>query len=244
MSSRQHRRWVSLLLLALLVPCGVLAFLSVRIVRQESELRERRHVEEAEREAERITGRLVGRLEQVREQELRAWADRTRSAAGRLNQHPATVLVTRVDGSRLIAPWEDEASTREFLEATREPRFASRIRQGEQAELVERQPARASAVYREALGMSRRPEQRGQALVLLARALGKSSGPTRAAAVHEEILALPSGVVDDQGLPIRLYGASQLAKQPGTRRPSRPRFARSWPSRGGSRLPPATCFGT
>lgn len=215
MSSRQHRRWVSLLLLALLVPCGVLAFLSVRIVRQESELRERRHVEEAEREAERITGRLTGRLEQVREQELRAWADRTRSAAGRLNQHPATVLVTRVDGSRLIAPWEDEASTREFLEATREPRFASRIRQGEQAELVERQPARASAVYREALGMSRRPEQRGQALVLLARALGKSSGPTRAAAVHEEILALPSGVVDDQGLPIRLYGASQLAKQPG-----------------------------
>jgi signal transduction histidine kinase len=215
MSSRQHRRWVSLLLLALLVPCGVLAFLSVRIVRQESELRERRHVEEAEREAERITGRLVGRLEQVREQELRAWADRTRNAAGRLYQHPATALVTRVDGSRLIAPWEDEASTREFLEATREPRFASRIRQGEQAELVERDPARASAVYREALRMSRRPEQRGQALVLLARALGKSSSPTRAAAVHEEILALPSGVVDDQGIPVRLYGATQLGKQPG-----------------------------
>jgi signal transduction histidine kinase len=215
MSSRQHRRWVSLLLLALLVPCGVLAFLSVRIVRQESELRGRRHVEEAEREAERITGRLVGRLEQVREQELRAWADRTRSRAQRLYQDPATALVTRVDGSRLIAPWEDDPSTREFLEATREPRFASRIRQGEQAELVDQQLARASAVYREALRTSRRSEQRGQALVLLARALGKSSGPTRAAAVHEEILALPSGVIDDQGLPIRLYGASQLAKQPG-----------------------------
>jgi len=150
-----------------------------------------------------------------REQELRAWADRTHSAARRLYQHPATVLVARTDGGRLIAPWDDDASTREFLEATREPRFASRIRQGEQAELVERQPARASAAYREALRMSRRPEQRGQALVLLARALGKSSGPTRATTVHEEILALPSGIVDDQGLPIRLYGASQLAKQPG-----------------------------
>lgn len=215
MSSRQHRRWVSLLLLALLVPCGVLAFLSVRIVRQESELRERRHVEEAEREADRITGRLVGRLEQVREQELRAWADRTRSRAQRLYQDPATALVTRVDGSRLIAPWEDDASTREFLEAIREPRFASRIRQGEQAELVERDPALASAVYREALRMSRRPEQRGQALVLLARALGKSSSPTRAAAVHEEILALPSGIVDDQGIPVRLYGATRLGKQRG-----------------------------
>jgi signal transduction histidine kinase len=215
MSSQQHRRWVSLLLLALLVPCGVLAFLSVRIIRQESELGERRRLEGVEREADRIAMRLLGRLEQVREQELRAWADETRSAAGRLYQHPATVLVTRVDGSRLIAPWEDEASTREFLEATREPRFASRIRQGEQAELVERQPAQASAVYREALRISRGPEQRGQALVLLARALGKSSRPTRAAGVHEEILALPSGVVDDQGLPIRLYGASQLAKQPG-----------------------------
>ena len=215
MSSRQNRRMVSLLLLALLVPCAVLAFLSVRIIGQESELRERRHIEEEEREADRITGRLIGRLEQVREQELRAWADQTRSAAGRLYQHPATVLVTRVDGSRLIAPWEDDASTREFLEATREPTFATRIRQGEQMELVERQPAQASAVYREALRTSQRPEQRGQALVLLARALGKSSDPTRAAAVHEAILALPSGIVDDQGLPIRLYGASQLAKQPG-----------------------------
>lgn len=49
----------------------------------------------------------------------------------------------------------------------------------------------------------------------MARALGKSSGPTPAAAVHEEILALPSGIVDDQGFPIRLYGASQLVKQAG-----------------------------
>jgi signal transduction histidine kinase len=215
MSSRQHRRWVSLLLLALLVPCGVLAFLSVRIIRQESELRQRRHIEEEEREAGRITGRLIGRLEQVRELELRAWADQAHSAAGRPYQHSATALVARVDGSRLIAPWEDDASTREFLEATREPRFASRIRQGEQAELVERDPARASAAYREALRMSRRPEQRGQALVLLARALGKSSSRTSVAAVHAEILALPSDVIDDQGIPIRLYGASQLAKQPG-----------------------------
>jgi signal transduction histidine kinase len=215
MSSWQHRRWVSLLLLALLVPCGVLAFLSVRIIRQESELRERRRLEEEEREADRIAARLVGRLEQVREQELRAWADRNRRTAERPYQYPATVLVAQVDGSRLIAPWEADASTREFLEATREPRFASRIREGEQAELVGRDPARASAAYREALRMSRWPEQRGQALVLLARALGKSSSPTRAAAVHEEILALPSGIVDDQGIPVRLYGASQLAKQPG-----------------------------
>ena len=81
MSSRLHRRWVSLLLLALFVPCGVLAFLSVRIIRQESELRERRRLEEEEREADRIATRLLGRLEQVREQELRAWADRTRSVA-------------------------------------------------------------------------------------------------------------------------------------------------------------------
>jgi signal transduction histidine kinase len=206
---------VSLLLLALLVPCGVLAFLSMRIVRQESELRERRHLEEEGREADRIARRLLGRLEQVREQELRSWADPTRPATQRLYQHPATVLVTRVEGARLIAPWVDDASTREFLEATREPRFANQIRQGEQAELVEGQAARASNFYREAVRTSRRPEQRGQALVLLARALGKSSGPPRAAAVHEEILALPSGVIDDQGLPIRLYGASQLAKRPG-----------------------------
>jgi signal transduction histidine kinase len=215
MSSRQHRRWVSLLLLALLVPSGVLAFLSVRLIRQEAELRQRRRLEEEEREADRIARRLVGRLEQLREQELRAWADRARSGAGRLYQHPATALLARVDGNRLIAPWEDDASTREFVEATREPRFASRIRAAERAEHVEGQPARASALYNEALKMARRPQQRGQALVLLARTLEKSSAPTQATAVREEILAFPSGVVDDQGIPIRLYGASQLGKEPG-----------------------------
>jgi signal transduction histidine kinase len=206
---------VSLLLLALLVPCGVLAFLSVLVVRQESELRERRRIEEEEREADRIARRLLGRLEQVREQELRSWADQSHPATRRRYQHPATVLVTRVEDGRLVAPWVDDASTREFLEATRDPRYARQIRQGEQAELVEGQAARASSFYREAVRTSRRPEQRGQALLLLARALGKSSSPSRAVAVHEEILALPSSVLDDQGLPIRLYGASQLAKGPG-----------------------------
>jgi signal transduction histidine kinase len=215
MSSRQNRRIVSLLLIALLVPCGVLAFLSVRVVRQESELRERRRLEEEQWEADRIARRLLGRLEQTREQELRAWADRTPSAVRRLYQNPATVLVTRVDGGRLIPPWVDDASTREFLEATREQSFASQIRQGEQAELLGRQPGRASALYREAAQTAQRPEQRGQALLLLARALGKSSNPTRAAAVQKEILALPPGIIDDQGLPIRLYGATQLVKEPG-----------------------------
>jgi signal transduction histidine kinase len=215
MSSWQHRRWVSLLLLALLVPSGALALLSVRLIRQEAELRQRRHLDEAEREADRIGRRLIGRLEQVREQELRAWADQVRRTAGHLYQHPGTALVARVDGNRLIAPWQDDASTREFVEATREPGFAGRLREAERAELVEQQPAKASALYDDALETARRPEQRAQALLLLARALGKSSAPTRATAVREEILALPSGVVDDQGIPIRLYGASQLAKEPG-----------------------------
>jgi len=215
MSSRQNRRMVSLLLLALLVPCGVLGFLSVRIIRQEGELRERRRLEEEERAAERIARRLLGRLERVREQELRAWADQARNRGQRLAQNPATALVGRVKDGRLIAPWDDDASPREFLEATREPGFAKRVRQGEQAELVERQPAKASALYREVLRASRRPEQRGEALLLLARALESSSAPGRAVAVQEEILALPSSIIDDQGLPIRLYAASQLAKDPG-----------------------------
>jgi len=215
MSARQNRRMVSLLLFALLVPCGVLGVLSVRVILQENELRERRQLEEEEREADRIAGRLLGRLEQIREEELRAWADQAHNPPQRLYQHPATVLVTRVDEGGLVAPWEDDASTREFLEATREPRFARQIREGEQAEFVEQRPDRARAFYREALRTSRRPEQRGQALLLLARVLGKTSDVARTPAVHQELLALPADVTDDQGLPFRLYGASLLAQQPG-----------------------------
>jgi signal transduction histidine kinase len=206
---------VSLLLLALLVPSVVLALLSVRIMRQENELQERRRLEEEERETDRIARRLLGRLEQVREQELQAWAERAEDAAERRYQRPATVVVARVDGGRLIAPWDEDASPRVFLDAIREPGYASRIRRGEQAELVDQQAARASASYREAVRTAKGPEQRGHALLLLARALGKTADVARAAEVHQEILALPPGVIDDQGLPVRLYGASQLTNRPG-----------------------------
>ncbi len=193
----------------------MLAFLSVLIIRQESELRERRQFAEEEREVDRIGRRLLGRLEQIREEELRAWADQAHGPPQRLYRHPATVLVTRVDEGGLVAPWDDDASTHEFLEATREPRFARQIRQGEQAEFVEQRPDRAGALYREALRTAQRPEQRGQALLLLSRTLGKTSDVARTSEVHRELLALPSDVTDDQGLPFRFYGASLLAQQPG-----------------------------
>jgi signal transduction histidine kinase len=206
---------VSLLVLALLVPCGVLALLSVRIIRQESELRARRHLEEEQRETERLARRLLGRLERIRESELRSWADPSHDPAQRRYRDAATVLVARVDDHALAAPWEDDASRREFLEATRQPSFARAVQKGERAEVVERRPDRATALYREALENARHPAQRGQALLHLARSLAKAGDGPGATAALREMLALPVRVVDEQGIPLRLYGASQLAKAPG-----------------------------
>jgi signal transduction histidine kinase len=206
---------VSLLLLALLVPCGVLAFLSVRVIRQEGELRQRRRLEEEERETERLARRLLGRLERIRESELRSRADPSHGPAQRLYENPATVVVSRVEGRRLVAPWEDDTSTREFLNAVQEPAFARLVSQGERTELIEGRSKRASVFYRKALQRSRQPAQRGHTLLHLARSLAKSGDQAGATTALRELLALPPPVVDDQGLPLRLYAASQLTGLPG-----------------------------
>lgn len=202
MPPQHHRRLTLFLLLALLAPCLVLVVLGVRMIRQERELAEKRRDEEQQRQVLLVRQELLNRLERIKLEALSALA------AGRDYQHPATVLVARVEGDRIVLPWEAGRSREEFRRAVSEPGFARDIREGEREELIERRFPEAAARYREALRLARKPAQRAYARLLLARALVKADNHSDAAAHYRELLS--SNIIDDQGVPLKLYAASQL----------------------------------
>jgi len=208
MPPQHHRRLTLFLLLALLVPGLVLVALSVRMMRQERELAEKRRHEEQERLVLQVRQELLNRLERIKLEALSALA------AGRDYQHPAGVLVARVEDDRVIPPWEAGQPREEFRRAVSEAGFAREVREGERAELKDRRFPEAAARYREALRLARNPAQRGYAKLLLARVLAKSDNHSEAATHQRELLS--SSVIDDQGVPLKLYAASQLVKERGS----------------------------
>lgn len=207
MRPQHHRRLTLLLLLALLAPCLVLIVLSVRMIRQERELAEKRQAEERSRLAVQIRQELLNRLERIKLEAVSALA------AGRAYRRPAAALVARLEGDRMVLPWEAGESRQEFRRAVSAGEFAREVGEGEREELREGRWAAAAARYREALRLARNPAQRAYAQLLLARALAKSGSHREAGAHYRELLA--SDVIDDQGVPLKLYAASQLSKQRG-----------------------------
>ncbi len=206
MPPRQHRRIVVLFLAALLVPCGVLFPLSIRMIRQERELSEKRRADARELVAARVNEQLLRRLEQIKFQEF---GSLTAALAGD-HASGATALVARVAGNRLVLPWEEDPSRREFLHSMGDATFREGIGRCEREEFAARQSAKAAACYRDLVSRSKRPAQQAYARLLLARALAKSGDRSQAAVERRRLLALPAGLVDEHGIPLKLYAAGSL----------------------------------
>lgn len=210
MASYRHRRQILLFLVAILLPCSVLVALSLRMIRQERELAEKRSADEQRRLVNEIRHELLARLERIKLQEVSALAAQRGRAGKSTYENSAVVLVGRVERNRLILPWEMNPAADEARKHLGEAEFARRIQQAEHAELVARQFVQAARLYREALGVARRPLQDAYARLLLARALARSGEQTEAVAHYRRILALPSEVTDEQGVPLCLYAAARL----------------------------------
>src|SRR5712692_8678238 len=139
MHPRPNRRLVWLFLVAVIVPCLVLVALSLRMLGQERELNEKRRVEDERRMTGQIRQELLARLESIKLQEINALA-RDRAT----EQHPALALIGRVEGNRLVLPWETSRAAAEFRAAVGDPGFSAKIAKGEAAELVAKDFAAAA----------------------------------------------------------------------------------------------------
>lgn len=210
MVPRNHRRQVVLFLVAIIVPALVLVFLSLRMISQERELAEKRLAEEQRSAVREISQELLARLERVKAQEVRALQAHAAENGPLTYANPEVMLVSWVVENRLVLPWESNSAAAEFQQLLTEAQFARRVGQGEQRELADKVSGRAGDSYREAMQVAHHPAQVAYAELLLARALAKLGQRSEANAHYQKILAMPSEIRDEQGVPFALYAAGRL----------------------------------
>ena len=209
-SSRGHRKQILLFLLAVILPSLVLVVFTLRMISQERELAQKRMVDERRRLAGEIGQHLLVRLEKVKLQESNAAANWNQLSAQRGYVNSEVVLIGQVEGDRLLLPWEENQKSEEFRQLLSSSDFARKIRNAEKEEFAKKDFLRASELYRQLMKTAQEPVQRGYARLLLARALAKAGRNKEALSHYRRILALPSRVTDEYGIPLSLYAGGLL----------------------------------
>jgi signal transduction histidine kinase len=203
------RRHLALLLLVVLVPFSVLTALAIRTLTQDRELAVRREEDERRQLAVTVRQEFQSRLESLKLQAVSSTAD-AQDDRSRAPGAPI-VLVARVDGARLVLPWENPAAASEVRRVLSVQPYAGLISQGETEELVRQRPGSAATIYRRALSAARHPSQAGSAELFIARAQGKAGQPAEALKYSRATLARSISLVDEQGVPFALYASRRVA---------------------------------
>jgi len=205
MSQRRQRRQVILFLVAVVIPAVVLLGLGLRMIMQERELLEKRVADEQRRLATDIGREALTRLERLKVRQLSALATQSKAA-----EDPELIFLGYLDQNQLILPWDRISAVEESQTLLAEPGFANRIARGESEEIRARQFARAVESYQQAMNTAHAPTQVAYARLLLARALMKLQKQNEAISQYKSLLALPTDLVDEQGISFSLYAAAQL----------------------------------
>jgi len=199
----RHKRQIFLFLVAILVPAGVLIGLAGRIVYQDRELAAKRAVDQRGAAVEQLRRELSSRLEAIKLQEINGLMRSADSSRLPGSENPAVVFTARLEGDRLLLPWEVPAPAESST-------FARHRQEGEAEEFTRRDVAGAAAAYHLALASAHDPGESAEARLLLARALSKAGETEEASAVYEALLNDPSHTRDEQGVGYRFYAAERL----------------------------------
>jgi signal transduction histidine kinase len=199
----RHKRQIFLFLVAILVPAGVLVGLAGRIVYEDRELAAKRAVDQRSAAVEQLRRELSSRLEAIKLQEINGLMRSADSTRVPDSENPAVIFTARLEGDRLLLPWEVPAPAASAL-------FARHRQEGEAQEFTGKDFAGAAAAYRLALASAHDPGESAEARLLLARALSKVGKTEEASAVYEALLHDPSHARDEQGVGYRIYAAERL----------------------------------
>ena len=210
MVSHAPRRQIGLFLIAIILPSAVLVALGVRMIGQERELAEKRLADDRRRAVAQIRQDLLAKLETIKLEELTAPTDREAGGPSRSYVNPAVALVALIKDGQLVLPWEAGNTVQTARTQLADAAFARLIRQGQRAEFGAREFSSSIELYSRAVEAARHPTQSGYARLLLARALSSAERDREARAQYRRLLALPSGVTDEYGIPLGLYAAARL----------------------------------
>ena len=205
MTQRGQKRHVLFFLVAVVVPAVVLLVLGLRMITQERELLEKHLADEQRRLATEVGREVLTRLERLRIRQVSALATQNKAA-----EDPELVLVGYLDQNQLVLPWDQISAAEESQKLLAEPDFANRIARGESEEIRARQFGKAVESYQQAMNTAHASTQIAYGRLLLARALMKAQKQSEAISHYKSLLALPTGIVDEQGISFSLYAAAQL----------------------------------
>jgi signal transduction histidine kinase len=205
MTWRRHKRQFLLFLTAILLPAALLIGLAVRVIYQEAELAEARAADERRAGLDQARWELSARLEAIKLQEM----NRRLRAAGPSGTEtavdPAVVLVTTLNGDRMVFPWEAGAKP-----TAPSSEFEKYRNDGELLEFRRRDLPEAIQVYRQALDSARRERDECESRLLLGRVFVKASQTDDATRTYRAMLKECGDAADQDGIPFRLYAAQRL----------------------------------
>ena len=198
---RRHRR-IFLLVLAILIPAAVLITLALRVVRQETELGERKAAEERRDALDQLRRELSARLQAIKLQEVNRLIGE--SGPGIPADSPI-VFVIPFGEDRIVLPWEKTPAAPEpGADFTRDQL------EGESFEFRSNDAVHAIAAYTEARNAARNPTEKCEAQLWLARAFSKAAMLKESATIYHAMLEKCNAVTDDDGIPLGLYAAERL----------------------------------
>ena len=197
-----YRRQILLFLLAICIPYLVLIVLSIRGVRQDSDLREKRQL--AERVAAART-QLLARLESIRRGETRIDLK-----TGESYRFPEVVMVARVSEGKLLLPWETDPIQKQNKDSLTAAPFSTVVRQCEQAEFTTPGIGSTAGCSERVLAVAASPVQQAYARMLSARLSDAAGRHDKALEEVESLLDGPANLTDEDGVPFQLYAVQRL----------------------------------
>ncbi len=200
--TRRRNRRIFLLVLAILIPAAVLITLAVRVVRQETELGERRVAEERRDALDQLRRELFARLQAIKLQEV----NRLIGESGlSIPADSPIVFVSPLGEDRMALPWEQKrVSKLQSVEFTRHQL------EGESFEFRANDAPHAIAAYTEARDAARTPTEKCGAQLWIGRTFSKAGMMKDAEDIYHAMLEKCGAVADDDGVPLGLYAAERL----------------------------------
>jgi len=204
MDTRRRRRQILLLFFAIVIPAVVLITLAVRVVRQETELSEKKLIDERRSALDQVRRELAARLQAIKLQEVNRLLGNAEATVKRVPESPV-VFVAQIEGGRMTLPW----ATRSKL-SQRNPDYDDALRDGESLEFAANDPGRAAIAYRRALAAARTEQERCAAQLMEARVSHKSGPAGAATEMYRSMLGRCDDDVDDEGMSFGMYAAERL----------------------------------
>jgi signal transduction histidine kinase len=203
---RRRARRIALLLSAILIPTAAVILLVVRVVRQESELAERRVSEQRRDALDQLRRELTARLQALRLEEV----NRLIGESGRRLPADSPIVFVAPLQDRLVLPWEAGPTT-----PPSSPEFTGWQADGEEHEFQHDDATAAVSSYRHALRAAGSASERCSARLSLGRSYRKAGLETEAERIEREMLTECGDVPDGDGIPFALYAAERLSASGG-----------------------------